>query len=245
MRIDSIKALVFDVFGSVVDWRSSVIDEGRALGREKGISIDWESFADRWREKYQPSLDRVRRGEREWTRLDDLHRESLVELLTEFCIEGLSNQEIDHFNRVWHRLRPWPDAVEGLQRLKVHFTLGTLSNGNISLLVNMAKNAGLPWDVILGAEPARTYKPLPGSYLLTCDFLGLPPAEVMLVAAHNDDLVQARHHGMGTAFVARPTEFGPSQSKDLRAEHRFDITAHDFLDLADQLTAASSLCSTS
>ena len=164
-----------------------------------------------------------------------MHRESLVELLEQFGIEHLSEVEIENFNRVWHRLRPWPDAVAGLCRLKERFIIGTLSNGNIALLVNMAKSAGLPWDVILGAEPARAYKPLPNSYLLTCEFLGLSPSEVMLVAAHNDDLVHARHHGMGTAFVARPTEYGPQQRKDLRAEHNFDITALDFLDLADRL----------
>ena len=235
MAIESIKALVFDVFGSVVDWRGSIIEEGRKLGREKGILIDWESFADQWRGKYQPSLERVRCGERSWTRLDDLHLESLVELLEQFGIEHLSEVEIENFNRVWHRLRPWPDAVAGLGRLKERFIIGTLSNGNISLLVNMAKRAGLPWDVILGAEPARAYKPLPSSYLLTCEFLGLPPSEVMLVAAHNDDLLHARHHGMGTAFVARPTEYGPRQSKDLRAARSNDITALNFLDLADQL----------
>ena len=169
-------------------------------------------------------------------RLDDLHRESLLELLSEFDIEVLSEAEIDHFNRAWHRLRPWPDSVEGLNRMKRKFILGTLSNGNVALLVNMAKFAGLPWDVILGAEPARAYKPLPEAYLRTCEFLDLAPGQVMLVAAHNGDLLHARSHGLRTAFVARPEEYGPGQTKDRSAEHEFDFVAGDFLDLAGQLT---------
>ena len=205
MEIDSLKALVFDVFGTVVDWRTSITEEGRTLGRRKSIDVDWEQFADAWRKKYQPSMDRVRSGERPWVGLDDLNRESLLEVLSEFGIDGFTDLEIDHFNHAWHRLRPWRDSVEGLSRMKRKFILGTLSNGNIALLVNMAKFSGLPWDVILGAEPARTYKPLPKAYLRTCEFLGLPPANVMLVAAHNRDLQHARSHGMRTAFVVRPS----------------------------------------
>ena len=236
MEIDSLQALVFDVFGTVVDWRTSITEEGRALGRHKNIDVDWEGFADVWRQKYQPSMDRVRRGDRPWVRLDDLHRESLLDVLSEFGIDALTDPEIDHFNRAWHRLRPWSDSVEGLSRMKRKFILGTLSNGNIALLVNMAKFSGLPWDVILGAEPARTYKPLPEAYLRTCEFLDLPPANVMLVAAHNEDLQHARSLGMRTAFVARPREHGPRQTKDLEAEHEFDFVADDFLDLAAQLS---------
>ena len=235
MGFDTMKALVFDVFGTVVDWCGSVIEEGHSLGRRKSIDIDWESFVDAWRGKYQPSMERVRGGERPWTRLDDLHRESLLELLTGFGVEGLSDAEIDDFNRAWHRLHPWPDSVEGLQRIKQKFIVGTLSNGNVSLLVNMAKFAGLPWDVILGAEPAQAYKPSPEVYLRTCELLDLHPGEVMLVAAHNDDLVHARSHGLRTAFVRRPEEYGRGQTKDLVAQHRFDFVARDFLDLADQL----------
>ena len=189
MGIGLVKALVFDVFGTVVDWRSSIIKEGQKLGREHNLDVDWVAFADAWRGKYQPSMERVRRGEREWVRLDDLHHESLLELFIEFGIKGLSEDQIGDFNRAWHRLRPWPDSVEGMQRMKRKFILATLSNGNIALLVNMAKFSGLPWDVILGAEPARAYKPLPQAYLCTCEFLDLAPDEVMLVAAHNDDLV--------------------------------------------------------
>ena len=235
MEIDSLRALVFDVFGTVVDWRTSITEEGRALGRRKSINVDWGRFADAWRGKYQPSMDRVRRGERAWVRLDDLHRESLMEVLSEFGIEGLTESEIDHLNRAWHRLRPWSDSVAGLSRMKRKFILGTLSNGNVALLVNMAKFSELPWDVILGAEPARAYKPLPEAYIRTCEILDLPPAQVMLVAAHNGDLQHACSHGMRTAFVARPMEHGPGQTKDLEAEHEFDFVAADFLDLAGQL----------
>ena len=156
--MDRIKALTFDVFGTVVDWRSSIIREGEALGRESGLSVDWAAFADAWRGRYHPSMDRVRRGELPWTKLDDLHRQSLDKLIVEFGITGLSDDEVDHFNRAWHRLDPWPDSVEGLTRLKRRFILATLSNGNVALIVNMAKRAGLPWDAVLGAEMARHYK---------------------------------------------------------------------------------------
>ncbi len=148
----SIKVLAFDVFGTVVDWRSSVIDEGEQLGKAKRLTVDWAAFADAWRAVYRPSLDRVQRGELPWTKLDVLHRMSLEEILTRFKIENLSDPEKDHFNRVWHRLKPWSDSVAGLQRLKARFVITTLSNGNISLLTNMAKHAGLPWDCILSAE---------------------------------------------------------------------------------------------
>jgi 2-haloacid dehalogenase len=228
-------ALVFDVFGTVVDWRGSIIRDGRALGARLGVQVDWEAFADAWRARYQPSMQRVRSGERPWVKLDDLHRESLVELLHVFGIEGLGEQAIDEFNRAWHRLAPWPDSVPGLQRLRRQYPLATCSNGNVALLMHMARNAGLPWDAILGAEPARAYKPLPEAYLRTADFLGLPPQRVMLVAAHNDDLVAAGRQGLRTAFVVRPSEHGPRQSRDLRAEHDFDLVASSMEDLADQL----------
>lgn len=233
--ISRVKALTFDVFGTVVDWRTSIIREGRALGERKGIDVDWESFVDAWRGLYQPAMSKVREGKRPWTKLDDLHRESLEWLLAEYRIQGLSDGEIERFNRAWHRLDPWPDAVEGLTRLRRKYILATLSNGNVALLVNMAKRAGLPWDAVLGAEPARHYKPQPESYLMTADFLGLAPQQCMLVAAHNYDLVAASQCGYGTAFVARPTEYGPNQSEDLKAEHDFDVIASDFIDLADKL----------
>lgn len=232
---DSIDAVVFDVFGTVVDWRTSIIRQARELGKRTGLDADWEAFADAWRGKYQPSMEKVRSGERPWTRLDDLHRESLLELIDEFGVEGLDDADIDDFNRAWHRLDPWPDSVEGLTRLKGKYVIATLSNGNIALLLNMAKRAGLPWDAILGAEPARAYKPTPGSYLLTAEFLGLPTNRVMLCAAHNDDLMAARAHGYRTAFVRRPTEYGPHQNKDLKAEHAFDVVGESIIEVAEKL----------
>lgn len=233
--VDDVKALTFDVFGTVVDWRSSIIAEGRALEREKGIKADWDAFADAWRGKYQPSLSRVRDGEVPWTNLDALHRASLDELLEEFDIATLDEQEKVHLNRVWHRLQPWPDSVEGLTRLKRRYILATLSNGNVALLVNMAKHTGLPWDAILGAEVARHYKPQPQAYLTTAELLGLAPGECMMVAAHNGDLLAASALGFRTAFVARPTEYGPHQDKDFEAEHDFDVIADSFVELAEKL----------
>ena len=230
-----IDALVFDVFGTVVDWRSSIIREGRALGERLGVEADWGAFADAWRGMYQPAMERVRSGEREWVRLDDLHRESLCALIESFGIRGLDEAGIDHFNRAWHRLDPWPDVVEGLTAMRRRYIIGTCSNGNVAMMVNMAKRAGLPWDAILGAEPCRAYKPLPAAYLGTCAYLDLPPERVVMVAAHNDDLMHAASHGMRTAFVARPTEYGPHQDRDFEAEHDFDFIAEDFVDLAAKL----------
>ena len=235
------KALTFDVFGTAVDWRTSIAREGRAFGERHGIETDWVRFADEWRGLYQPSLSRVRNGERPWARLDDLHRESLCELLERRGVAigdgGMSEAAIDEFNRAWHRLDPWPDVLDGLARLKRRHILATLSNGNVALLVNMAKRAGLPWDAVLGAEVARRYKPQPRAYLTTAEMLGLTPGECMMVAAHNDDLVAASALGFRTAFVRRPTEYGPSQSEDIRAEHDFDVVAEDFIELAAALGA--------
>ena len=235
------KALTFDVFGTVVDWRTSVAREGRAFGERHGIEADWERFADDWRGLYQPSMSRVRDGERPWAPLDDLHRESLCTLLGELGVAigdgGVSDAAVDALNRAWHRLDPWPDVVEGLTRLKRRFVLATLSNGNVALLVNMAKRAGLPWDAVLGAEVARRYKPQPEAYLTTARLLGLAPEECMMVAAHNDDLRAAAALGFRTAFVGRPDEYGPGQTRDLRPEDDFDIVADDFIGLAEALGA--------
>ena len=203
-----IRALTFDVFGTVVDWRSGIIREGQALGRAKGLDVDWAAFADAWRELYQPMLSKVRGGELPWKKLDDLHRMSLDRLLAEFGINGLPESEIDHLNRAWHRLDPWADVIEGLTRLKQKYILATLSNGNVALLVNMAKRAGLPWDAVLGAEVARHYKPQPAAYLITADLLGLRPEQCLMVAAHYSDLVAARGCGFRTAYVWRHQEFG-------------------------------------
>jgi 2-haloacid dehalogenase len=234
--MDDPKALVFDVFGTVVDWRSTIIREGEALGREKNIYVDWGAFADAWRSRYAPSMDRVRRGEIPWTKLDDLHRVSLEELLAEFGIEGLSCAEKDHFNRVWHRLDPWPDAVEGLTRLRGRYIIATLSNGNVALLTNMARRAGLPWDLVLSAELVRHYKPDPETYLMPPLLLDLEPEQVMMVAAHVYDLRSARDNGLRTAYVPRPLEFGPGVEAE-PPDPAFDLVAGDFVELADRLGA--------
>jgi 2-haloacid dehalogenase len=235
--VPNIAALVFDVFGTVVDWRSSIIRELEAFGHERRLAADWTKLADAWRAGYQPAMDRVRKGEIGWTVLDDLHRETLEALLPKFGIEGLSQADVAHLVHAWHRLDPWPDAVAGLTRLKRRYILGTLSNGNVALLLNMAKRAGLPWDMIFSAELARHYKPAPETYRSVSHFLRVEPAKIMLVAAHNSDLVAARREGLKTGFVARPTEYGPHQSRDFKAEHDFDLVARDFVHLAELMGA--------
>jgi 2-haloacid dehalogenase len=233
----SVKALVFDTFGTVVDWRSSVTQEVEALARQKGFTVDGAKFADAWRAGYAPSMNRVRTGAMPWTRLDDLHRMILDKLLVDFGIAGLSEAETDALNRAWHRLRPWPDAVAGLTRLRKRFTIAPLSNGNISLMTDLAKHSGLPWDCILGAELVRHYKPDREVYQSAADLLDLEPAEVMMVAAHSGDLRAAKGVGLRTAFVVRPLEFGPNGKPDLKADAAVDLSAKDFNDLADQLGA--------
>jgi 2-haloacid dehalogenase len=230
------RALVFDVFGTVVDWRSSIIREGEDLGRRKDLDVDWAAFADAWRSRYAPSMDRVRRGEIPWTKLDDLHRISLEELLKEFGIETFSEEEKDYLNRVWHRPDPWPDAAEGLTRLKERHVIAPLSNGNVALLVDMAKRAGLPWDLILSAELVRHYKPDPETYLMAPDLLDLRPEQVMMVAAHIDDLHAARENGLLTACVPRPLEFGPGGWVD-PLDSSVDLIASDFIELDRELLA--------
>ena len=235
MANSNIKALTFDVFGTVVDWRNSIAREAEAILGKEGITVDGQAFALAWRARYQPSMEEVRAGRRAFAKLDILHRENLLSVLDEFGIKGLSDETIDHLNFVWHRLDPWPDVVAGLTRLKKGFILGTLSNGNVALIVNMAKNAGLPWDVVLGAEVANAYKPEPKAYMNAAELLGLETDACLMVAAHNDDLVAAAATGMKTAFVSRASEYGPAQTKDQKAEHAFDFVAKDFQDLADQL----------
>ena len=237
MAIPQVDALVFDVFGTVVDWRTSVADEGRMLGKTKGITADWEAFADAWRGKYQPFMSKVRSGELPWTKLDVLHRMGLDEVLTEFGITSLTEDEKIDLNRAWHRLLPWSDSVPGLYRLKAKFILGTMSNGNIALMTNMAKFAGLPWDCILGAEVAKAYKPDPKTYLTGAKLLDLPPERVMMVAAHQNDLLAAQKVGLKTAFVPRPLERGAGNSPDLTPDPSFDVVATDFVDLASQMGA--------
>ncbi len=235
MSLDGVKALTFDVFGTVVDWRGSIAREAEAALAPKGYALDWAAFADAWRGRYQPAMQRIRSGERPFVKLDVLHRENLEEVLPDFGVSGLSDAELDHLNRAWHRLSPWPDSVEGIGRLKGKYIVATQSNGNVALMVNMAKHAGLPWDVILGAEVCQAYKPMPEAYLRAADLLGLAPEECMMTAAHNDDLKAAAKCGFRTAFVARPTEKGPDQTKDLEADPSIDVAAGSFIELADKL----------
>ena len=226
------RVLAFDVFGTVVDWHGSVAGEVQALYP----GVDGNAFALAWRAGYQPAMRRVMSGELGWTLIDDLHRLILDQLLPRFGLGHLSEAERQHLNRVWHRLDPWPDVVPGLQRLKTRYTLCTLSNGNIGLLTNMAKRAGLPWDCILSAEVFRAYKPDPATYLGVARVFDLAPSEVMLVAAHHDDLAAARACGLQTAYIERPAEFGLAQVKDVSPDPANTLHARDFLDLANQLS---------
>ena len=233
----SVKALVFDTFGTVVDWRSSVAREIAALATGKGVTLDAPKFADAWRAGYGPSMNRVCSGELPWTKLDALHRMTLDTILADFRLAGLSEEEKEALNRAWHRLTPWPDAVAGLTRLKKKFIIAPLSNGNISLMTDLAKHSGLPWDVILGAELVRHYKPDREVYQSAADILDLKPADVMMVAAHLGDLRAAKGVGLRTAFVTRPKEFGPDGKPDLKGDASVDLSATDFNDLARQLGA--------
>jgi 2-haloacid dehalogenase len=225
------KALLFDVFGTCVDWRTSVIRAGEELGIE---GVDWAAVADAWRARYQPQLETVRSGARPWTNLDVLHREALDDVLRELGVDMPAEQR-DSFALVWHRLEPWPDTVAGLTRLKRRYTIAPVSNGHIALIVDMARHAGLPWDAVLGAELARAYKPAPEVYLASVAALGLEPPEAAMVAAHNGDLQAARALGFRTAFVRRETEHGPGQTTDLEPAGDYDLVARDLLDLAQQL----------
>jgi 2-haloacid dehalogenase len=233
----AVKALVFDTFGTVVDWRGSIVEEGNAWGKARGVQIDWAHFADRWRAGYGPSMDKVRKGEMPWTNLDHLHRALLEDLLKEFHIEGLSEEEKEHWNLVWHRLKPWPDSVAGLTRLKKKYTITPLSNGNVALLTDMGKSAGLPWDAILSAELVRHYKPDREVYLSAADFLGLKPGEVMMAAAHAGDLKAARALGLQTGFIYRPDEYGPGGRADKANPGDFDVVSANIIDLASKLGA--------
>ncbi len=235
MTPSSIRALTFDVFGTVVDWRGSIIREGRALGKQKNLKVDWAAVADAWRDGYRPAMDRVRKRQLPWMSIDQLHRLILDDVLAKLRIDGLTPEDKDHLNHAWHRLRPWPDALRGIRRLKKRYIVATLSNGNMSLLVEMARNAGLPWDCVLSAELFRHYKPDPEAYLGAAALLGLQPSEVMMVATHKDDLQAAKRCGLRTAFVRRPMERGPGTRADLSSDRSFDFNADDFNDLASQL----------
>jgi 2-haloacid dehalogenase len=233
----NVKALVFDTFGTVVDWRSSLISELSAYGQRRGVMADWTLLTDEWRAAYYPSMERVRRGEQPWTTLDTLHRQSLEKLVNDLGIEGIGVDDLDELTGSWHRLHAWRDVLGGMRRLAQRYILGPLSNANVALLVRMGKFAGLPWDVIFGADLWHRYKPDPEAYQGACRLLDLHPSEVMLVAAHNYDLRAAQAQGLCTAFIPRPTEYGPRQSKDFEAEEAWTVIASDLQDLARLLSA--------
>jgi 2-haloacid dehalogenase len=234
--MSDVKALVFDVFGTVVDWRSSLIADFTKWGSSQGISADWTALVDAWRRAYMPSMDVVRHHpERGFAKLDTLHRQSLEVLIEKFRIIGLSDADLRHLTLGWHRLHPWADSVGGLTRLKTKYIISPLSNGNVALLTNMAKFAGLPWDLIMSAELFEHYKPDPQAYLGAAALLNLKPEQVMMVAAHNNDLEAAQKLGLKTAFVPRITEYGPHQSRDFKADGEWDVVADDFADLAKRM----------
>jgi 2-haloacid dehalogenase len=234
-KAEGTKALVFDVFGTVVDWHGSVAREMRNLAKEKGLRVNAVKFAKAWRAGYRPAMDRVQRGEAPFEKIDVIHRAILEDVLRQFKVTTLSEEEKANLNLVWHRLKPWPDTVRGLKRLKSKFVIATLSNGNTSLLVNMAKFGGLPWDTVFSSDTFKLFKPDPGMYLGAADRLDLKPGEVMMVAAHKGDLRAAAKCGLKTAFVKRPHEHGRNNNPDLASEPDFTVNAESFLDLANQL----------
>ena len=234
-RLAHVKAIVFDTFGSVVDWRGSIARDLGAWGAREGLQADWLRLADLWRAGYQPQLERVRSGSIGFLPLDELHDQILGGLLPLLGLQGLGAAQRDHVNHVWHRLDPWPDAVAGLARLKHRYVIGPLSNGSIALLVALAKHGGLPWDAIFSAEHFQRYKPHPDTYLGVARQLQLEPAQVMMCAAHNGDLRAARACGLATGFFARPAEYGPQQRTDLAAEEAWDVVAEDIEDLATRM----------
>jgi 2-haloacid dehalogenase len=233
--MEGLKAVLFDTFGTVVDWRGSLIADFSAWGEARGLSVDWPAFVDAWRGAYRPSMDRVRDGAQPWTILDDLHRRSLDELTQHFGIAGLGEDDLLHLTHGWRRLKAWPDAIPGLVLLRHRFIVSPLSNGNVALLVNMAKFAGIEWDMVFGADIPRVYKPDPRSYLGACAMLGLQPGEVMMAAAHNYDLAAARALGLRTGFILRPTEHGQDQRTDLAPESDWDVVATSIVEMADRL----------
>lgn len=241
VTLSDVEALVFDTFGTVVDWRSGIVRAGERLDQTGALDVDWAAFADAWREEYQPSLGRVRRGEEPWRNLDSLHRESLDRLLDRFDVDGLTEGDVEHLNRAWHRLDPWPDVIPGLVRLRVDYLVAPLSNGHVRLLANMAKRAGIPWDLILSAELAGHYKPEREVYLTAVDLLDLRPEEVVMVAAHERDLDASRDAGLRTAYVHRPGEWGHGEGSghEKPSESAYDVVADDFEDLADRLGSGS------
>lgn len=237
MDTSNVRAVIFDVFGTVVDWRGSISEQCSAFGAAKGIEADWDAFADAWRSKYGPYMNKVRTGELPWTNLDGLHHMSLEVVLDEFSITGLTEDDLREMTLFWHRLRPWADAVPGLYRLKSRYVISPMSNGNIAMMTNMAKHSGIPWDCILGAEVAQHYKPDPESYLTTVALLGLEAEQVVMAAAHARDLIAAGKLGLRTAYIPRPMEHGPNPSPEPVPAPEFDVTATDFVDLAAKMGA--------
>lgn len=237
MSLENVKALVFDTFGTVVDWRASVTRMGERLAVKKGIEgVDWDAFARAWRAGYRPGMAPVITGKRPWTPIDVIHREILEEILVTFSIrEHFNNNEKSDLNLIWHRLDPWPDSVPGLLRLRRAYTIAPLSNGATQLLVHMAKRAGIPWDLILSSDVTRAYKRDPRAYQGAIAALAMHPGEVMMCAAHNDDLEAAREQGMRTAYINRPTEYGPDQTKDFEATSDWDIITDYIGGIADAL----------
>ena len=235
--MSEVRALFFDVFGTVVDWRSSISRELSEFAAERGLTGDWEAFADRWRGLYQPAMEAVRSEGRDWVILDTLHGENLDKAWSEFDLPELDADDRQHLVRAWHRLDPWPDAVDGLTRLKAKYIIAPVSNGNIALITNMAKRAGLPWDVVLGAEVAKAYKPMPEAYLRSAAALALPPAKCMMVAAHNDDLHAAKAQGLRTAFIPRPLENGPDGRSETEPTGDWDYVCESFTTLAEAVGA--------
>ncbi len=229
-----IKALVFDVFGTVVDWRTAVVAELRALGARYKVAGDWEAFADAWKAAYRPGLEQVNRGELPWTNVDVIFRRRLDELLPEYELASLPDDERENLNRVWCRPIAWPDSVSGLARLKTRYVLSTLSNGNFAWLVAIARHCKLPFDCILTAENCRRYKPSPETYRMVIELLAQPPECVLMVASHNYDLAAARSHGMRTAFFPR-REYGPAQKTDQAPEQAWDFVVDDLEGLAAAL----------
>jgi 2-haloacid dehalogenase len=229
--------LGFDVFGTVVDWRSGVARAAEPFLHNHGLDVEPLAFADEWRSHYDPAMQQVRSGARPWVRLDVLNRENLETVLSRHGADfgSITDAELTELNRAWERLDPWPDSVEGLRRLKTRFAIGPLSNGHVAGMLNLARFGGLPWDVITGAEIARTYKPMPQTYLRSADIVGLPPRRVGMVAAHDGDLRAARAAGLRTVFVRRPQEYGPGQTTDLEASQRWDVIAESLTEVADVL----------
>ena len=238
-ELATVKACVFDVFGTVVDWRSSVIAEASSWGKVKGLQLNGAEFTERWRLGYRPAMEKVRKGEIPWTILDVLHRMILEDLLKEYKIKGLSEEEKINWAHVWRRLRPWPDSVEGLTRLKKKFIISPMSNGNVALMTNLAKFAGLPWDLILGSDLVQHYKPDRQMYVSAPFYLDLKPEEVMMCAAHRPDLQSARGYGLRTGFIYRPNEYGggPVGLPDKAESHDFDVVSVSIIDLAQQMGA--------